>query len=31
MLFGRPLVYVTKGLGVGLGLKMQSLGLSLEH
>ena len=28
MLFGRPLVYITKGLG--LGLEMQSLGFRLE-
>ena len=28
MLFGRPLVYITK---IGLGLEMQSLGLGLEH
>jgi len=27
MLFGRPLVYITKGLG----LQMQSPGLGLEH
>ena len=33
MLFGRPLVAYTsqKGLGVGLSLEMQSLGLGLEH
>jgi len=32
MLFGRPLVYITK-IGLGLGLEMQSLGLGLglEH
>jgi len=28
-LFRRPLVYITKDLG--LGLEMQSLGLGLEH
>ena len=31
MIFGRPLVYITKSLVLGLGLEMQSLGLGLEH
>jgi len=31
MLFGRPLVYITKRSYLGLGLEMQSLGLGLEH